>query len=532
MRRWAYVSQQTVPGPTQTAREGAAAEWSPRPVVAGTLRLTILVFPYVVSMGAALAISQWWSAERAGLHPLLWWIAVAIASTLTMIPADRLIRRIVPISSLLTISLTFPDAAPTRFRAAMRSWTTTQVKRRVSRAVENSAKGEFVDRSQYMLDLISLLTVHDRMTRGHSERVRAYSSLLGEEMRLSKEEHQKLYWAALLHDIGKLDVPAKILNKSGPPTKAEWVELQTHPAAAIRYLEPLRGWLGPWSGAADEHHLRWDGLGYPKSIGGTDISKAGRIVAVADAYDVMTCARSYKAGMDPADARVELLACAGGQFDPTVVRAFLNIGLKRMRLAGGPLAALPVLLRTLLTGAAANGGKVLLATSAITAGVAVSPAVEPPLIPAVLAYVDDSSDWLMSGAEAALAALSPDEPTPAPASLTPELMPAGTPQPTTTAAEPTPTTSVVTTAPPAELPSEPAAPQPTVEPEAQPQPTVEPEAQPQPTVEPEAQPQPTVEPDPSASPPGQNGNGNGNNGNGSGNLSNSGNGNGNGKGDD
>ena len=180
------------------------------------------------------------------------------------------------------------------------------MRRRVQEAVDNASPGAGLDRNQYMLDLVAVLTQHDRMTRGHSERVRAYSSLIGEQIRLSKADQQRLYWAALLHDIGKMDVPYDILNKTSRPDEDEWKILQTHPAASARYLAPLQGWLGDWARAADEHHLRWDGKGYPSDIGGTDISLAGRIVAIADAYDVMTSARSYKAGMDPADARVEL----------------------------------------------------------------------------------------------------------------------------------------------------------------------------------------------------------------------------------
>ena len=257
-----------------------------------------------------------------------------------------------------------------------RGATTAQVRRRIDAALKADVVEADLDRNQYLLDLVSMLTRHDRLTRGHSERVRAYSTLMGEELRLSKSEQQKLYWAALLHDIGKLDVPSAILNKNGRPDKDEWTVLQSHPAAAERYLAPLHGWLGDWANAATEHHLRWDGKGYPTDLGGTDISFAGRVVAIADAYDVMTSARSYKKAMSAADARVELSRCAGGQFDPHLVRAFLNIGLGRVRIAGGVLASLPALINAVLGGLATNGGRVLLATSAVTGGVAAAPLVD------------------------------------------------------------------------------------------------------------------------------------------------------------
>ncbi len=288
--------------------------------------MAIFVFPYMVGFTFAVVMGRLFSATRLDVNPIAWFICVGVVSTLLMISADRLVRRLVPITGLLTVALGFPDAAPSRFKAAMRGTTTAQVQRRIKAALAADVVQADLDRNQYLLDLVSMLTRHDRLTRGHSERVRAYSTLMGEELRLSRTEQQKLYWAALLHDIGKLDVPSEILNKGGRPDQDEWAILQSHPAAAERYLTPLRGWLGDWGKAATEHHLRWDGKGYPRDLGGTDISFAGRVVAIADAYDVMTSARSYKKPMSAADARVELSRCAGGQFDPHLVRAFLNIG--------------------------------------------------------------------------------------------------------------------------------------------------------------------------------------------------------------
>ena len=375
------MGNQTINGPTQTAVAGAANEWSPRPVVAGATRMAIFIFPYVVGFISAVVVSRVFPASRLDLHPVTWFLGVAAISTLLMIPADQMVRRLVPMTSLLTVALGFPDAAPSRFNAAMRSTTTAQAQRRVDAALVPGGVRANVDRNQYLLDLVSLLTRHDRLTRGHSERVRAYSTLMGEELRLSKAEHQKLYWAALLHDIGKLDVPSEVLNKHSRPGKDEWAILQAHPDGAERYLVPLQGWLGDWGRAATEHHLRWDGKGYPTDTGGTDISLAGRIVAIADAYDVMTSARTYKKPMSAADARIELARCAGGQFDPHLVRAFLSIGLGRVSIAAGVLASLPALVNTVLDSLATKGGRVLLAATAVTGGIAAAPLLD--IIPSI-----------------------------------------------------------------------------------------------------------------------------------------------------
>jgi len=191
--------------------------------------------------------------------------------------------------------------------------------------------------AETLLAVVARLFKHDRLTRGYSERVRAYTNLIAEEMGVPAEDLDKLQWAALLHDVGKMSVPAEILNKAGRPTDAEWEVLRGHPGAAIPLLTPLAPWLGDWALAATQHHERWDGDGYPGGLAGPNISLAGRIVAVADAYDVMTSVRSYKSGLSPALAREELTSSAGTQFDPAVVRAFLAVGLGRLRFVAAPL---------------------------------------------------------------------------------------------------------------------------------------------------------------------------------------------------
>ena len=186
-----------------------------------------------------------------------------------------------------------------------------------------------------LADLVAVIGRHEHTTRGHSDRVRSYSEMIGEEMGLDQEDVHKLRWAALLHDVGKLDVPVRILDKRGPLDERERADVEQHPVAAIGYLEPFRDWLGHWLLAATEHHEWWDGTGYPAGLAGEQISLAGRIVAVADAYDAMTSARSYKKSVTPMAARQELVDNAGTQFDPDVVRAFLNVGISRSRAGNG-----------------------------------------------------------------------------------------------------------------------------------------------------------------------------------------------------
>ena len=178
--------------------------------------------------------------------------------------------------------------------------------------------------AEILLQLVAALDVHDRITRGHAERVRGYAASLGRQIGLSEDDLDRLNWSALLHDVGKLEIDAEILNRPGRPTDDEWKELRRHPLAGELLVEPLRGWLGEWIDAVGYHHENWDGSGYPRGTAGEAIPLAGRIVAIADVYDVITSVRSYKEAATPAEARAELVRCSGTQFDPRLVRAFVE----------------------------------------------------------------------------------------------------------------------------------------------------------------------------------------------------------------
>ena len=197
-----------------------------------------------------------------------------------------------------------------------------------------------------LLTLALALNAHDRRTRGHCERVRALSELLAEELGLDDDARERLRWAALLHDVGKLAVPAEILDKPSAPNARELEILRRHPEEGILLTAPLADWLGESGRAIGEHHERFDGAGYPSGLAGTDIALAARIVALTDAFDTMTSVRSYKHAMSVRAAREEVARCAGTHFDPAVSRAFLDLSLPRLWLVVGPaslIAQIPVL---------------------------------------------------------------------------------------------------------------------------------------------------------------------------------------------
>ncbi len=344
------------------------AAWTPRPLTAFALKLTLFLAPI---LAAVLAVRGFIAAVSAPNGTLLYWVwmaALVAVSCAVSVGMQRVLRRLAPLTVLLKMSLVFPDEAPDRFGLALRSGTFRSLSRKVSGP--NDLRSDDQARAEHLVEAMGQLGRHDRMTTGHSERVRAYAVMLGEEIGLSADELDKLNWAALVHDIGKLAVPSEILNKPGRPTADEWAVLREHPGAGYHHVNPLRPWLGDWVDAATQHHERWDGGGYPLGLAGTDISIAGRIVAIADAFDVMTATRSYKKPLAPEQARAELTLNSGTQFDPHLVRSFLQISLGRMRRAIGPLGLLgnfPDLIRVPLTVALTSTTAVVTA-AAIAAG--------------------------------------------------------------------------------------------------------------------------------------------------------------------
>ncbi|HYA44558.1 MAG TPA: HD-GYP domain-containing protein, partial [Acidimicrobiales bacterium] len=321
--------------------------WAAHRWWARAMRAVVFGLPVAVALGTSYVASRLFP-EPAGLAwAAAWWVGLLAMSTGMLVVVERQARHLMPLATLLKLSLVFPDRVPSRWRTAMRIGATSQLERRLAEAKAGGRPGETLSQAATrVLELAAALSVHDRATRGHAERVRAYTNMIGKQMGLSAHDIDKLNWAALLHDIGKLGIPGEILNKRSSLSAAETDVVRGHPEIGWRLLGPLREWLGPWAGAVREHHERWDGNGYPRHLRGAQISLAARIVAVADCFDVMTSARSYKRPVSFEAARRELTACAGGQFDPAAVRAMLAVSLGRLWPVMGPLtwvAQIPLL---------------------------------------------------------------------------------------------------------------------------------------------------------------------------------------------
>ena len=291
------------------------------------VRIALFLAPFLTGW-LAIRFVQPWFAEPDGLPKLLTWIAQAIVvSGVASFATSRALHRFTPLPALLTMTLVFPDHAPPRFSLALRSGTI----RKLLDAEDLELSSDLQRAAEEAIILVDRLSRHERLTRGHTERVRAHADLIGQQLGLDEAELNRLRWGTLLHDVGKLKVPAELLSKKGAPTEEEWAILRRHPAEAVTMLTPFEPWLGEWTLAASEHHERWDGTGYPLGLAGTEISLAGRITAVADAYDVITSRRSYKDPISVEEARSELVASAGTHFDPRVVRAMLEAGLTKQQ---------------------------------------------------------------------------------------------------------------------------------------------------------------------------------------------------------
>jgi len=171
--------------------------------------------------------------------------------------------------------------------------------------------------------LVQAVDIKDGYTRGHSERVGQASMMIARELGMDDERVEVLRFAGILHDVGKLGVPTRLLRKDGPLTPEERRIIELHPEYGHEMVRGI-GFLGEARSAILHHHERLDGSGYPYGLVGGQIPEFARVVAVADAFDAMTSTRSYRRARPVSVALEELERCAGAQFDPGMVQALVR----------------------------------------------------------------------------------------------------------------------------------------------------------------------------------------------------------------
>ena len=174
------------------------------------------------------------------------------------------------------------------------------------------------------LALANAIDAKDAYTHGHSTRVAEYSRKIAELAGKSEQECEEIYYAGLLHDVGKIGVPEAIITKEGRLTDEEFEMIKKHPAFGADILKDISEY--PYlSIGARHHHERYDGKGYPDKLVGTDIPDIARIIAVADSYDAMTSKRSYRKTIPQQKVREEFVSCAGTQFDPQYANIMIHL---------------------------------------------------------------------------------------------------------------------------------------------------------------------------------------------------------------
>ncbi|MCR4658646.1 MAG: response regulator [Lachnospiraceae bacterium] len=199
--------------------------------------------------------------------------------------------------------------------------------RRISKA--ELGEQESLERMQKMnmniiRALASAIDAKDRYTSGHSQRVAEYAVEIARRMGKSEEELNIIYYAGILHDVGKIRVPNKVINKAGKLTNEEFDQVRIHPVSGYHIVCDIHDDARIGYGTK-YHHERYDGKGYPNGLEGGDIPEIARIIAVADAYDAMASDRSYRKLLPQNVVRDEILKGKGSQFDPEIADIMLKI---------------------------------------------------------------------------------------------------------------------------------------------------------------------------------------------------------------
>lgn len=190
------------------------------------------------------------------------------------------------------------------------------------------AMGQFAEQQRAyaatMEALCQAVETKDFYTRGHSERVSRGSGMIAREIGMRPDRADAIRYAGMLHDVGKLGVPTKVLQKTGALTEEDYAAIQLHPMRGLEIVREI-GFLDEALTGIMHHHERIDGKGYPMGLAADEIPEFARVIAVADAFDSMTSTRSYRQARGIGEAIEELRKGSGSQFDPALVEAFIAV---------------------------------------------------------------------------------------------------------------------------------------------------------------------------------------------------------------
>ena len=244
-------------------------------------------------------------APRAHVRLMAWVYGVDLALT-----PIALLTAIVADDQPLALLVVLPLLALLAFLAQER-------RRRIDHALE---LGHAYRGTAFLLG--DVIEADDEYTGNHSREVVSLSLAVADRLGLPARQRRSAELTALLHDVGKIRIPAEIINKPAALTMEERAVINTHTIEGERMLERVGGLLGEVGRLVRSCHERWDGQGYPDGLAGEEVPLGARIISVCDAYDAMVTDRPYRAGTDSESAIRELRRCAGSHFDRAVVEAF------------------------------------------------------------------------------------------------------------------------------------------------------------------------------------------------------------------
>lgn len=181
-----------------------------------------------------------------------------------------------------------------------------------------------------LVTFANVVAHRDQPTAYHCERVAENARTLGRQYGLEGNDLDALYWAGMLHDLGKIATPAGILLKDGKLTVDEYDIIKQHPVMGSEMLLDISPRFGLIAEGVRCHHERWDGSGYPDGLSGTDIPLFGRLLAVVDVFEAMTAPRPYRGPLRASEVMSHLREKAGVEFDPEIVRLFAQLHRRRL----------------------------------------------------------------------------------------------------------------------------------------------------------------------------------------------------------
>lgn len=194
------------------------------------------------------------------------------------------------------------------------------------------------DAFTHLLDMTRTVDGRENLDLQHSRAIARLSRRLATALGLDDDAVRRAYLAGMFHDLGKIELPEKLLRKPGPLDEREWVEMASHAERGAELVDRIGG-LSDVAWIVAAHHERWDGVGYPRRIGGADIPVEARIVGASDAFVTMTSVRPFRGALSSSGALMEMIRNAGASFDPSVVGALLSVTLGEVEQAEQRLIA-------------------------------------------------------------------------------------------------------------------------------------------------------------------------------------------------